>query len=90
MHLPINIDDLLKGNVVESDRLEYKTDWNPEPILRTICAFANDFYNFGGGYIIIAIEEIDGVPILPPKGINTSQLDKIQKDLIRICSFIKP
>lgn len=90
MHLPINIEDLLRRSVVESDRLELKAGWNPEAVLHTICAFANDFNNFGGGYIIIGIEEENGQPLLPPKGLNASQLDSIQKDLVRICSFLKP
>ena len=47
MHLPINITDLLQGTVVEWDRLELKADYNPESVLKTICAFANDFNNFG-------------------------------------------
>ena len=67
MHLPINIADLLQGTVVESDRLELKADYNPESVLQTICAFANDFNNFGGGYIVIGIEEKDGKPVLPPQ-----------------------
>lgn len=90
MHLPINIADLLQGTVVESDRLELKADYNPESVLKTVCAFANDFNNFGGGYIVLGIAEKDGKPILPPHGIELSQVDKIQKDLIRICSFLKP
>lgn len=90
MHLPINIDDLLHSMIVESDRLEFKADWNPEATLRTICAFANDFNNFGGGYIVIGIEEQDGKPALPPKGIDSAKADKIQQDLVRICSFLKP
>lgn len=90
MHLPINIIDLLQSGIVESDRLEFKTDWNPESVLRTICAFANDFNNFGGGYIVIGVEEKNGKPVLPPKGIPVSKVDKIQKELIRICAFLKP
>src|ERR1700722_16193266 len=90
MHLPINISDLLHSNVVESDRIEFKADWNPEAVLRTICAFANDFNNFGGGYIVIGIEEQNGNALLPPKGIDSTKADKIQKDLVRICSFLKP
>lgn len=90
MHLPINISNLLHGTVVESDRLELKADYNPESVLRTICAFANDFNNFGGGYIVIGIEEKEGKPVLPPQGIELSKADAIQKDLIRICSFLKP
>ena len=41
MALPINIEDLLGGLVVEGNRVEYKKGWNPDPIYRTICAFAN-------------------------------------------------
>lgn len=90
MHLPINIHDLLNSAVVESDRLEFKANWNPEAVLRTVCAFANDFNNFGGGYIVIGVEEIDGNPVFPPKGIAKSQIDKLQKEIIRACSYLKP
>ena len=55
--LPINIDELLKGQIVEWERLEFKKGWNPEEIIHTICAFANDINNWGGGYLIIGIEE---------------------------------
>ena len=61
MSLPINISDLINRRVVESARVEYKGDWNPEPILHSICAFANDIDNWGGGYIIIGIEEENGI-----------------------------
>lgn len=90
MHLPINISDLLRNTIVESDRIEFKAGWNPEAVLRSICAFANDFNNFGGGYIIIGIEEKDGQPLLPPKGITSTEIDHIQKELVRVCSFLKP
>jgi len=42
MALPINISDLINRRVVEYARVEYKGDWNPKPILQSICAFAND------------------------------------------------
>jgi len=90
MHLPINISELLKGAIVESDRLEFKAGWNPEAILRTICAFANDFNNFGGGYIIVGVEEKDGKPVFSPKGIDAEKIDTLQKDLLRLCSYLKP
>jgi ATP-dependent DNA helicase RecG len=90
MHLPINISDLLRDSIVESDRLELKANWNPEAVLHTICAFANDFNNFGGGYIVIGVEEENGKPILPPKGIDPAQADKILRELVRVCSFLKP
>ncbi len=62
---PHNVSALLKGKHVESERLEFKEGWNPEPILHTICAYANDFHNLGGGYIIVGAKEVDGVAMLP-------------------------
>jgi ATP-dependent DNA helicase RecG len=60
MSILINIADLLSSQVVEGTRIEYKSAWNPTPILRTICAFANDFENEGSGYIVLGVEEEEG------------------------------
>lgn len=84
MNLPININDLLKGTTVEWERLEFKRGWNPEEILRSICAFANDFHNLGGGYIIVGIEGSHGQPVLPPHGVNPAFVDAIQKELLAL------
>ena len=54
MALPINVEDLLRQRKVESNRIEFKKGWNPDRIYRSICAFANDFDNIGGGYILVA------------------------------------
>ena len=51
--LPINLKDLLRQRTVEGERIEYKAGWNPDAIIRTLCAFANDFENLGGGYVVI-------------------------------------
>ena len=59
MSLPINIHDLLRGKPVEWERLEFKEGWNPEAVLHTLCAFANDIHNLGGGYVLIGIAEHD-------------------------------
>ena len=67
MPLPISIKDLLEHKIVENSRIDYKAGWNPEPILHTICAFANDIDNTGGGYIVIGVEENSGMPVLPVK-----------------------
>ena len=82
--LPINIQDLLRQRTVEGERIEYKKGWNKESILHTICAFANDFHNLGGGYILIGIEEKQGVPQLPPAGLSHHELDRIQKELLQL------
>lgn len=90
MALPINIEDLVYRRVVENARIEYKADWNPEPILHSICAFANDIDNWGGGYIIIGIAESDGMPILPIKGLDKNSIDRINKELLQKCNLIEP
>lgn len=55
--LPINLEDLLRQRTVEGERIEYKAGWNPDAVLHSICAFANDFHNLGGGYIVIGVKE---------------------------------
>ena len=89
--LPVPIDSLLRGHSVEWERLEFKAGWNAEAVLRTVCAFANDFHNLGGGYILIGIDEENGRPKLPPKGIAESRIDSIQKEILEMGhSAIRP
>ena len=90
MALPINISQLIPGKSIEWDRLEFKKGWNPEEIIHSLCAFANDINNWGGGYIVVGIEENKGVPILPPVGLSQNSLDFIQKELINLCHQIEP
>ena len=90
MALPVNIDDLVNHRKVESARIEYKEGWNPEKVLHTLCAFANDIDNWGGGYIILGIVEKAGKPVFPVKGIRPDTIDKIQKELFGVCHLIEP
>lgn len=90
MALPINIDDLINGRTVENERIEFKAGWNPESIIRTVCAFANDFNNWGGGYIVIGVAENNGVPVLPPVGLDINSIDRIQQELNQLCRRILP
>lgn len=90
MALPVNIDELINGRTVEWERIEFKKGWNPVKVLHTICAFANDFNNWGGGYIIIGIEEDNGHPILPPTGLSRKKIATIQKELLNLCHRLRP
>ena len=89
MALPVNIDDLVNHRKVESARIEYKEGWNPEKILHTLCAFANDIDNWGGGYVIIGVEERNGRPVFPVKGIEPDDVDEIQKALLNVCHTLE-
>lgn len=90
MALPINIPDLIHGQTVEWARLEFKQSWNPEEIAHTMCAFANDLHNWGGGYIVVGIAENQGQPVLPPVGLKQNQLDKIQGEVIQLAHQLSP
>lgn len=90
MAIPINIEDLLNKRKVESNRIEFKTGWNPQSVYHTICAFANDLDNLGGGYILIGVEEENGIAKRPVKGLPIEQLDKIQKEMVAYNNLIDP
>lgn len=90
MSLPIDTIALIRGKSVESERLEYKESWNPEDVLHTMCAFANDMNNWGGGYIVIGVAEKDGLPVLPPKGVNPSEINAIQRKLVELGHRVIP
>ena len=84
MKLPTNLNNLIHHRTVESERIEYKAGWNPTSVLHSLCAFANDFHNLGGGYILIGVAEHKGQPVLPPAGLLPEQIDAIQKELLNL------
>lgn len=51
--IPVSIETLLKGDVIENARIEFKETWDAAASLKTICAFANDIDNWGGGYLVV-------------------------------------
>ena len=79
MALPINIEELLSGRVVETERLEFKEGWNPQAVLHTMCAFANDVNNWGGGYIVIGVEENNIGPAFFPKDYHLQRSKRFKK-----------
>ena len=79
MALAINIDDLLNKQKIESNRIEFKKGWNPASIYHSVCAFANDFDDLGGGYILVGVDSDDttGLAIRPVEG--EREFDAIRK-----------
>ena len=88
--IPLKIETLLEGRVVEQDRVEYKTGWNPNDIIHSICAFANDYDNTNGGYIVIGVKEKNGMPVFPLVGVQKENLDSIQQEIFQYCNMIVP
>lgn len=90
MALPINIEDLINKRKVESNRIEFKASWNPDKIYHTICAFATDLENTGGGYILVGVEEVNGIAKRPVKGLDETTIDGILKDMVGYDAKISP
>ena len=81
--LPVNLDALLHCRGVESERVEFKESWDAHTtgpqVLRTICAFANDYHNLNGGYVVIGVAERAGRAVLPPAGLSANDVEEAQK-----------
>lgn len=90
MALPISIERLLDGRTVEGHRIEFKQGWNPTAIYRSICAFANDIANEGGGYIVVGVKEENGLPVRPVMGIDIKEIEPIGKDMVNYNNLINP
>ena len=89
MGIPTNIKTLLSGDVVEWARIEFKETWDPEASLKTICAFANDIDNWGGGYLVIGVKDKQGKPDSLP-GVPVESIDGYLKDMLNKCKRIQP
>lgn len=89
MALPTNIKTLLAGDAVEWARIEFKETWDAEASLKTICAFANDIDNWGGGYIVIGIRDEKGKP-MELIGVEPEKIDGYLKDMLNKCKLIQP
>ena len=90
MAIPTSIKTLLSGDVVEWARIEFKETWDAAASLKSICAFANDLDNWGGGYIVIGVQEDNGRPVYPLKGVSVDKLDAYQKNIYAKCKLLRP
>lgn len=91
--LPINLGDLLHLRAIEGNRVEFKATWDKKiapSVVRSVCAFANDLLNLNGGYIILGVEEAEGKPLLPPRGLGNMDIDRVQKEIRGACARIQP
>lgn len=92
--LPVDIATLLRGSAIESARLEFKESWDPKTagpqVLKTICAFANDYYEVNGGYLVLGVGEQDSRPVLPPRGLSPAVLSAARKWIRGKCRTFDP
>lgn len=59
-------------------------------IYHSICAFANDLDNLGGGYILLGVEEENGIAKRPVTGVSEESIDKILRDIVGFNNKIEP
>lgn len=88
--------EILKKRTAECSYIEYKTsEQQLDKILKTICAYGNNYYNNDIQYIFIGVEEENSddnkaIPILPIKGISEGRLEKCKNTLNSLRPFLYP
>lgn len=89
---------IIEDQKIESDCIEYKKSAEQkDKILKTICAFANDYMNRECGFLFIGIEEVDdketgdkAIPLRPISGIEESRIETIENNLKQLLPYVHP
>ena len=92
--------DIIDRCAVEDDHIEYKksaSDVVKDGILKTTCAFANNYMSREIGLLFIGIEEEDdeatgrkAVPVRPISGIDEAVIETTENELKSLLSHIHP
>ena len=88
--------DILKTQAAECSYIEYKASSNQHnKILKTLCAYGNNYYDNDVQFLFIGVEEINNesdksVPKLPIKGINEGSLEKCKNEINSLRPFLYP
>ena len=92
--LPFNLGDLIHTRATETNRVEFKAGWDEHiklAVTHTICALANDLLNLNGGYVVLGIRtDQDGQAVLPPVGLDHSNIEEIQREIRGQCNRLDP
>ena len=89
---------VLEQNHIETDYIEYKKSVNfKSGILKTACAYANNYMNRELGLIYIGVEEVDdkktgekAIPVRPISGLKESMIETIENTLKNLLANINP
>jgi len=94
--IKMQANEILKSGAAECSYIEYKASaLQLDKILKTICAYGNNYYNNNIQYIFIGIEETNNeyskaTPILPILGIEEGQLEKAKNSLNSLRPYLYP
>lgn len=87
---------ILESQSAENSYIEYKASADQlDKILKTICAFGNNYYDNDLQFLFIGVEEMNteeykAIPKIPIKGIEEGKLEKCKNRLNRLRSFLYP
>lgn len=90
--------DIIEKGCIENDFIEYKKSAVfKDKILKTACAFANNYMNREIGLIFIGIEEMDNketgekaIPMRPITGVAESMIETTENTIKQLLSNIHP
>ena len=88
--------DILYKRVAECSYIEYKKSvLQRDKILKTICAFGNNYYDNDLQYLFIGVEEVNdeknkAIPKLPITGIEEGELEVCKNKLNSLRSYLYP
>ena len=88
--------EYLKQRKAECSHIEYKaSEKQLDKILKTICAYANNYYDNEFSFIFLGVEEVNNenekaIPFLPIKGIEESHLEKAKNKINSLKPYTYP
>lgn len=91
-----NANDILADLSCECSYIEYKASASQlAKILKTICAYGNNYYDNDIQYIFLGVEEVNdennkAIPKLPILGIDEGNLEKCKNKIHSLRSFLYP
>ncbi len=92
---PLPSIDLKKLSERESEQVEWKENVaDIHDVVRTITAFANDFANLGGGYVVCGAKEtqdVHGFKKMETVGLSSQRLKEVEGRVIDACrQYVEP
>jgi predicted HTH transcriptional regulator len=92
--------DIIDKCAVENDYIEYKKSFEQPiraKILKTVCAYANNYMNREIGLLFIGVEEVDdketgekATPVRPITGIKESLIETTENEIKKLLANIHP
>lgn len=89
MPLHIHLASIVDNGVIEPYRVELMGRWDPSVVLHTVCAFANDLDDVGGGYIVIGLDGTEG-RVSEATGLSETEPREVEDGLEHLSGLLVP